>query len=469
MANDIARLMPKVKIAAEGLEARAVLPMPPAGSEAVTYTRGMFKEVLDKMNITFGVDYDAIRALCDNPVFDTEVVIATGKPSEPGTPGYYEYFFQRDFSKKPVIRDDGTTDYMNIKTFEMVERGDLLATYHPAIQGHSGMNVRGIEIKPKPERELPPLIGRGFNKTKDGLTYTAAISGKIDLIENKLIISPIYEVKGDASIESGNITFNGDVVVHGGACDGVIVKASGNVTVEGLVENCEIYAGKDIFLLSGVKGGETAIIDAKGNITAEFIEYANVNCGGDLVGDVIFKSKVNCDGQIVLNGKKSSIIGGNTTALRGVDVNVIGNDFGTITHISVGVSRERLETLENLRHSVQALSDNVKKITLGLKEYERMAMERGESYRDDPRREHLLRVKTRDEAIVATQKEELEHLEELVISCQGATVRVFDTVYSGVDISIDDHRANILEYHKGVEFVKTLDGIRMEKLDGVIK
>lgn len=463
------RYSPKVRIAAEGLEARLLFPTPEAGTEPEKYTRDMLRRILMEANVTFGIDMGILDDLCAHPVYDREVVVATGITPIPGTPGYYEYHFDTDLSKKPIIRQDGTTDYMNIKSIEIVNEGDVIATYHPAVQGSSGMNVRGIEMFAKPERELPAIMGRGFNKSRDGLTYTAAISGKIDLLDNnKIMISPLYEVKGDASIETGNIDFNGDVIIHGGACDGVKIKARGNITIEGLVETCQIEAGKDLFLLSGVKGGEVAKISAGGNITAEFIEYANVECSGDIIGDVIFKSRVMCDGKITLNGKKSSIIGGYTTAIRGIDVNNVGNDFGTITNVAVGIDAGRISAVESLKNTIRSLSDNVEKISAGISEFERMGKENGFDYKEDPRRTQLMKIKIRDEGVIAESKAKLERLEAVIIGAKDATLRVFDTVYAGANVSIDSHKVSLTDYQKHVEFVKTEDGVRLDKLEGVI-
>lgn len=37
----------------------------------------------------------------------------------------------------------------------------------------------GRVIAAKKGKGLPPLVGRGFDKSVDGLTYTAAIDGKL--------------------------------------------------------------------------------------------------------------------------------------------------------------------------------------------------------------------------------------------------------------------------------------------------
>ena len=45
-----------------------------------------------------------------------------------------------------------------------------------------------------------------------------------------------------------------------------------------------------------------------------------------------------------------------------------------------------------------------------------------------------------------------------------ATVRSYDTVYSGVTVLIMDQYAQLTDFQKRVEFVKTMTGIRMDPL-----
>lgn len=73
----------------------------------------------------------------------------------------------------------------------------------------------GRVIAAKKGKGLPPLVGRGFDKSVDGLTYTAAIDGKIERHKNRIIILPILEINGDVDVGTGNIDFVGDVVIHG--------------------------------------------------------------------------------------------------------------------------------------------------------------------------------------------------------------------------------------------------------------
>lgn len=455
---------PKVQVSSDGLEATMTFKIPDGKNEVPKYTAGQLLGFLKSANVTFGIDQEALARLAESPVYGRPIVVAEGNPQLQGTPGYFEYHFDTSVNRKPTIRPDGTADYMTIKTIETVQEGDVIATYHPAVQGSRGMSVRGQILEPKPVRDLPPLIGRGFDRSNDNLTYTAKLTGKIEVNQGKISVSPVHEVQGDVGIETGNIKFNGDVIVHGGVHDGAIIDAAGNVIIHGLIEECDIHAGKDLFLLSGVKGNEKTVIECKGSITAQFVEYAIISCEGNITADYFFKSKISCDGRVELNGNNASIIGGYVSAVQGIEVNDIGNSFGTITNVSVGVDIERSAEYEILAKKIQAINSNVQKIKKGIEEFDRIGQERGINYKEDPRRMQLLRVRIRDEAVVLEETKKLEKMKEVILSGRGATIKVFRRLYSGCNVAVDDHHAAINDNHEQVEIEKSEEGIRLSKI-----
>ena len=466
MAQPVSAFAPKVQVSSDGLEATMTFKIPDGKNEVPKFTAAQLLGFLSNANVSFGIDQEMLARLADSPIYGRPIKVAAGTPQQQGTPGYYEYLFDTNFNRKPTIRPDGTADYMSIKTIETVQKGDVIATYHPAVQGSRGMSVRGQILEPKPVRDLPPLIGRGFDRSSDNLTYTAKIDGKIEVNQGKILVSPVHEVQGDVGIETGNIKFNGDVIVHGGVHDGAVIDAAGNVIIHGLIEDCDIRAGKDLFLLSGVKGNEKTIIDCKGSITAQFVEYAIITCSGNITADYFFKSKISCDGHIELNGNNASIIGGYVSAVQGVEVNDIGNSFGTITNVSVGVDVERAAEYEMLAKKIMALNANVQKIKKGIEDFDKLGEERGINVKEDPRRMQLLRVRIRDEAIVLEETQKLNYMKEVIMSGKDATIKVYRRLYAGSNLSVDDHHASINETHEAIEIEKSEEGIRLVKIRG---
>lgn len=466
MAGPNPALAPKVQVSSNGLEATLTFKIPSGKNEVPRFTAAQLLGFLNNANVTFGIDQEALARLAENPIYGKPIKVAEGTAQKQGTPGYFEYTFETKFNRKPTIRPDGTADYMSIKTIETVEKGDVIAIYHPAVQGARGMSVRGQILEPKPVRDLPPLFGRGFDRSKDNLTYTALIDGKIEVQQGKILISPVHEVQGDVGIETGNIKFNGDVIIHGGVRDGAIIDAAGNVIIHGLIEDSEIRAGKDLFLLSGVKGNEKTVINCGGTITAQFVEYATITCQGNITADYFFKSKISCNGRVELNGNNASIIGGFVSAVQGIEVNDIGNSFGTITNVAVGVDVERIAEFDMLAQKIEAISANVMKIKKGIEDFDKIGQERGINYKEDPRRMQLLRVRIRDEAIVLEETKRLAKMKEVIVSGKDATIKVFRRLYAGTNVSVDDHHVAINSNHERIEISKSPEGIKLTRLVG---
>lgn len=340
---------------------------------------------------------------------------------------------------------------------EIVTEGQVIAEYHKSVQGKDGVDLRGKPILAKRGRDLVPLRGKGFERSEDGLVYTSMMDGKIEMSGERIIILPVYEINGDADLSVGNIDFRGDVIIHGSVCSGLTVKATGSVTVDGIVEGANIEAGKDIVLRSGVMGASRATIMANGNISAKFFEYTRVHANGTIQADVFLNCQVSCGESIVLNGKKASIIGGEVGAIESIEVDTLGSEGEVRTHVKIGndmATRRRISVLQN---KIKIEKTNLAKIEEGLKILKDM--------KNDPRRTDLLRVKIRDTALLAGDEAELEKLLDQIERARGGVVRVTGNVYPGVRVDIDELRVLVKEHQERMEFVREQDKILMCALE----
>ena len=71
---------------------------------------------------------------------------------------------------------------------------------------------------------------------------------------DKIFVSDVYDVPDDVDNSTGDIEFNGSVVVHGNVRTGFCIKCGGNIEVYGVVEGADLDAGGDIILHRGVQG-----------------------------------------------------------------------------------------------------------------------------------------------------------------------------------------------------------------------
>lgn len=455
-------VQPKARITYDEMEAFLTLPVPKEGEE---YTLDELLALLEKNQIRHGIEQETIKKMLRENIYNKEVCIAVGTPVVEGIDGHFDYHFNNNFSKKPTIRPDGSVDYWSINMVEPVEKGQVIAIYKPPVPGEGGMTVKGRPLPAKRARELPPLKGRGFTRQEDGNTYTSNMDGKIDMENDRITISPVYEVFGNADLSVGNINFVGDVVIHGNVTAGANIRATGTITVDGIVESADISAEGDIVLRSGMLGASKATLTTKANLYAKFVEYATIEVQGNIEADAFVGCQINCGAQVVLNGKKSRIIGGNIFAVQGVDALVLGSPGEVNTSIRVGVREEVLRRIKVLEKKIESMQENIAKIEEGLVNFEKLGKERGVSYKDDPRRTELLRVKIQNIAAMAGEKNELSSLQREVEEAQNASVKAQKVVYPGVSIGIDELRISVQEMQERVEFIKSVDKILMMRIE----
>ncbi len=446
-----------VRVSYDDMEAYLTLPEP--GAEEGEYTVSILMEALGDKGINTGIDQARLSRIVAGRMYNEEILIARGRKPVDGVDGYYDYNFNTNLDRKPKLLPDGSVDYWSVNSIEPVVAGQVIAIYHPAIEGQDGVTVKGKAVIAKKGREQLPIKGKGFERMNDNLTYTASIDGKIEKQNDRIVILPVHEIFGNAEVANGNINFRGDVIIHGNVESSVAIKATGNITIDGVAEACELEAGKDIILRSGMLGGNKGTVKTKGNITAKFFEFTSIDCEGTIQADVLMECTVRCQGKVVVDGPRGSVIGGEVSAVRGIEVSALGNDAEKKTEVFVGAGLEVYSRLRVLEKKIQATRENLEKIEGGLRQFEMLEKERGVSYAKDARRLSLPRTKIKDTATLASDEAEAKKLKFLADAAQGACVSVYGAVYPGVIINIDDMKFTLKNMGRAVEFYKMPDKI----------
>ncbi len=450
-------LKPTVQIAQNELEAHMIVPTP---EDDRVYTVAELRAFLDLAGVRLGIMEDALKDICENRLYNQEILVAQGIAPVDGVDGFYEYMFQASADKKPIIKPNGSVDYWSVNNIQSVGAGDVIAKYTHAVQGTDGKGVKGNTVFCKRGKEQPLLKGKGFIRNEDDTIYTSEIDGKIEMQGDRVVILAIHEMSGDADITSGNIDFRGDVVIHGNVESGIVIKASGSITIDGTVEACTLIAGKDIILRGGMLGGNKASVKTKGSVYAKFFENTQIEAEGIIQADVLMNCNVDCKQRIILKGHRASIIGGEIHAIQGVETFNIGNDAETKTYIYAGAEEGMHSRALQLEKKIAETRQELKKIERGLEQFDLLQKEKGGDYRNDPRRMALLRIRIRDIAMLAEDEAEYKKLEELLARGKGASVKVLSKIYPGVQINIDGERIKVQNEAENVEFYRIENVIR---------
>ena len=304
----------------------------------VPYTKNELIELLRENDVVAGLNEDNLIAMAKKKVYEREIKVAEYIAPKEGTDGYYEYFFDvnRD-RKKPLIREDGSVDYQSMNTVNSVQEGDVLAKYHPAVDGVPGIDVRGVEIPIRPVKNLPALKGKGIvTAPGDENVYLAAQEGKVEYRGGKIFVNNVHRITGDVDQLIGKIEFYGDVLIAGNVEAGTTVRVGKSLTIEGTVEAADLTAGGDIILKRGIQGNQKAKIVCAGDVYADFIEHTTVQARGNVEANIILNSHIEADGKVVLTGKKGTLIGGNVHGTKGIDCKELGNEAEVKTVVHAG-------------------------------------------------------------------------------------------------------------------------------------
>ncbi|MBP5153316.1 MAG: DUF342 domain-containing protein [Lachnospiraceae bacterium] len=330
-----------IKTSPDGMKAWIYLNPPKAGEDF--YDRDKIVEFIREYKIVRGLHKSNIAAIAKKHVYEREILIAEGKDPVIGADGYFEWFFDISDKKKPREREDGTVDYTSMSELSNVESGDTVAVYHPAVASENGYDIFGKEIQAKPSKDLPQLKGRGFANDEDPNVYVATMSGKISYQNGRIDIKNVHEIRGDVDLVVGKVEFFGDIHITGNVGAGVVIRASRNITVDGVVEAASLYAGGDVVLVRGIQGNGKGSVVAKGDVCAEFVEYANVEAGGNIRSNSFISSNVFAEGVVNAEGKNGVIVSGNVRGLLGVNAVTIGSETEAKTSVGAGYSEEDYE------------------------------------------------------------------------------------------------------------------------------
>lgn len=421
--------------------------------EGQIYTSEDLKEYIRSQGVVCGLHESNIEAMVKKEIYHREVRIAVGRAAGKGEDGYYEYLFTPVNYRAPAIRPDGTADYTSMSMLQNVAKGEKIAVYHPARQGENGCSVLGGETIAKPVRELPPIRGRNILLLEDGITYAAAVDGKVELHSGRVDVQNTHEIDGDVTLITGKVEFYGDVIIKGSVESGVVIRAGRNIVVMGAVEGANMYAGGDIILSRGINGGAKAKISARGNIFADFIENTNVSAGGSIHVNSILNSYVSADGMVILTGKKGFLIGGYTHGLKGVEAAGAGNSSEIKTVIHAGYDTATYEKYLNIHRRQQELqielAEAVDEMSQILKDRK---SGRGNARGADEKLIRLNRKKDECFEQLNSMKHDKGILAAAIENGKGASIKVKGTIHRGTIICLEtvkmplEHNTSYMRY-----------------------
>lgn len=423
------------------------------------------KKELFSRNIVFGINEELIEQVSTTRVLGESYLVAEGDYGTNPILGTIQYHFKTTKDFAPEIDEAGNVNFRKLSIISKVNQGDLLATLIQTVPGKAGKNISGVELVVKKGKPVRIHYGKNTKPNEDKTKLFAEENGLVKIVEGKIVVNNIYEVPNHVGNSTGDIDFEGSVIIHGNVITGFSVKAKGDVEVMGVVEGATVIAGGNIVLHSGIQGMGKSHIEAGGDLQTKFIEQANVSCGGDIMSEAILHSTVSCKGTVKVEGKKGLISGGIVRSGISVESRTLGSHMGTLTEIEVGIDPKMLEEYNELRRTlpkIQEEAEKLEKVILLLNKRKELAgelePEKVEMYKSAVRNKVYLANK------VAMNERRVKELQEDVDSRHAGKVRVSGVLYPGVKIGIGNIYYFVKEELKYVTLYKEGADIKLKPL-----
>lgn len=341
-----------------------LLAYPPVGAGR-ELDLGILNQTLSSFNVCHGVDQDLLKALPkDQDRYFHLFVVARGTPMIPGLHGRVVDLFPRVEERKLTVDENNRVDFTELNFIHNVEQGGVICQIFPATEGTPGTTVQDQTIPIRPGKPVVIPQGRNTEVSEDGQTLVASIAGHVEFSGRGFQVKPVLDIPANVDFSVGDISFLGDVCVHGDIRSGFTVRATGSITVGGVVEACIVEAGRDLVVAQGIQGDNQAIIRAQRNVFAKYLENCCVYAKENLEAECIINCNVYCDGSVQVRSGRGSIIGGQTRSAREINANTVGSRVGNRTDVMLGG-----QPCED--YDVEALTREIKELEQTLAQTER--------------------------------------------------------------------------------------------------
>lgn len=410
--------------------------------------------ILASYGIKNGIKKENIEEFLKDREYCRDYILAEGNPPVQGSDAEIVYHFSTDLTVKPQMNEDGSVDYHNLNNIAKTTKGSVLATLVKEVPGKAGMNVMGEPIKPREVKKGKLKFGRNIQLSEDKTKIISEVDGHVTLVEDKVFVSNIYEVE-NVDNSTGDIIYEGTVLVKGNVGSNFSIIAKGNIEVNGVVESAVLKADGDITLKRGIQGMGKGRLEAKGNIIAKFIENATVTCGGFIQTGAIMHSKVSAKGEIEISGKKGFVTGGIVRSTTMISAKTIGSPMGTETVLEVGVDPVMKERHQELQQKIREAEKILASGRPVLNAFGKK-LGNGEKFTKDQMQnlQQLSKKCKEAETLIVDSCREMQEIEEAFSNETQACIKASETVYTGVKIVISDVSFFVRENMTFCRFVK---------------
>lgn len=337
-------------------------------------TLEQLKSEMDALDIKQGVIEKTLLLLIDKsknakPGSSFQATIAKGTQPTHGTDATFKRLVKTPKERllKPKKNEDGSVDMRNLGQLITVKPNAKLMQKIPYTEGTDGITVTGDIIAHTSGKDFSFEVGENTKiSEQDENLLISTLAGIPKVLNNGMKVDDVLLIN-NVDVGYGHVEYEGSIIIEGDVCDGMNVKATGDITISGFVESAHLECGGDLIVGKGIIGHKveedsdhySCEINSKGSVSASFSQYSKIEAGTEVtIKRQLLHCKVNCQGDInVMDeaGMKGTILGGSLSTKGGVNAVSIGANAGSKTQIDlVGDYPQLMKSKKQINHTIQS-------------------------------------------------------------------------------------------------------------------
>ncbi len=449
----------QIEIEKDGMTAFLTLTKP--GS---SYDPEQVRTALTQAGVAAGIDNHRLSLLLRLGTPKTHEPIAYGSPPGEPTDGYIEYLFP--LPARELEEKGGRVDWHRLGLVTSVVAGQPLARRHVGVEGTPGQNVSGtLSPASRHPKEVRLQVGPGVEiSPNDPLLLIALTSGSVRIdAAGRVCVDNTHLIAGDVDLSTGDIEFDGSLLIMGDIKRGFVVGATGDVEVRGVIEEATVTAGGSVMCHNGIvsSGNRKVPIRAGRDIIANFATNALLDAGNDIL---LAQEAINCEieahhrvmigGEHPTNGK---IAGGSIKAAKLISAYDIGSS-GAKTQLRTGYDWLLARVMPALEMDLAATQERLDRAVQALRRLTELKAQNTITDEQRGTMQTLLQVVESQQAALRSltgRRDALSHL-----SATPSGVLAYGTTAAGVELTIDGKTKRMTEDRQKQSFTAK-DGVFM--------
>jgi uncharacterized protein (DUF342 family) len=314
-----------------------------------SFDESRIRTTLASSKITFGCVDEKTYAFIVGATNNFSLVIAKGRSAINGENATFDLLIEKRKSISTSIDENDIADFFDADMYPNVLEVDLLMKRSPATEGTDGVDIFGKILKSKKGKDTKFKKQKGtavdaenenmLVATREGHPVVSAHGVEVD----DVLVLPSVD------IQTGNVTFDGSVLINGNVMSQMKIEVTGDIHVKGSVENANLKSGNNIIVGGGIISESipgldeppkvTTVLEAGNDIHAMFFNLTDARAGNDiLIQKYVLHSNIQAKHDIFVGDKggKGAIICGVAECGHVIKANIIGSNAYLKTRVSFG-------------------------------------------------------------------------------------------------------------------------------------